>query len=157
MHHSTTPSIANGRVDMGDSRSTPEALEQFLDRLITASQRIARDVEEQAKQLDHRIKALADQGERTTNQLVKAIDSEFRSQVTSLRREIEQLAGRVAEMSPAAPPIERTVAKRTAAKRPAQKPPRKAAPAKKPPVKKQATKQAASKRVPAKKSPAKRT
>jgi DNA topoisomerase I len=133
---------------MSESNVTPEILEQLLDRLSKASERISSDIEEQAKQMDRRIKAFVDQGEKVTDRLVTSIDKELRVQIASLRGEIEQLARRVTSVtsSRAAPkpsPM-KAVEKRPVAKKPA---------AKKRGVKKAATKKAAA----AKRSPAKKT
>jgi hypothetical protein len=131
---------------MSETNVTPEILEQLLDRLGKVSERVTRDVEEQAKQMDRRIKAFVDQGEKVTDRFVTSIDKEFRTQVASLRREVEQLARRVTSItsSRAAAPMaapKPVVAKKAAAT--------KSVASKRPP-----TKKAASKRSPSKKTAA---
>jgi DNA topoisomerase I len=135
---------------MSETNVTPEILEQLLDRLGKVSERVTRDVEEQAKQMDRRIKAFVDQGEKVTDRFVTSIDKEFRTQVASLRREVEQLARRVTSItsSRAAAPMvapKPAVAKKAAAKSVASK---------RPPTKKAAAKQSAARRSPSKKTAA---
>lgn len=135
---------------MSETNVTPEILEQLLDRLGKVSERVTRDVEEQAKQMDRRIKAFVDQGEKVTDRFVTSIDKEFRTQVASLRREVEQLARRVTSITSsrvAAPMVapKPAVAKKASAKSVASK---------RPPTKKAAAKQSAARRSPSKKTAA---
>jgi len=88
---------------MTESTFTPEVLEQLFDRLSKASERISSDIEQQAKQFDRRVKSFVDQGERATQRLVETIDKELRAQITALRKEIEQLARRIAEIASQVP------------------------------------------------------
>jgi len=137
-----------------------EVLERLLGHLNDASQRIAKELDSQAKQIDHTIRAFVDQGEKVTARLIKTVETEMRSQLDSLQREVERLAGKVnAVVSGTTPPKPSPAAKAT---HPATKPAVKAArpatkPAAKPGVRAGAAKKTAARKTTARKTTAKRT
>ena len=110
---------------MTDTQPDQEAIEQLLDRMATLSRRFASDAEEQLRQLDQRARDWLDRGEAATNRLIKTIDKEVRSQMVSLRREIDDLSGRLAELRKSAVPRKAAArgatAKKTASKKAARK------------------------------------
>ena len=106
---------------MTDTQPAQEAIERLLDRMATLSQRFASDAEEQLRQLDQRARDWLDRGEAATDRLIKTIDKEVRSQMVSLRREIDDLGGRLAELRKNAVPRKAAArgatAKKTATKK----------------------------------------
>ena len=83
---------------MSKSTVSQETLERLLGNLSEASHRISKDVEKQAKQIDHKIKAFVESREKAGDKLIKTIDTEVRSQLESLRHEVEHLSHRINEM-----------------------------------------------------------
>ena len=115
---------------MSNTNATPEVIEQLLDRLSTASERLAKAAEDQSRQIERRTKELLDQAEAATERLVKALDRELRAQIATVRRDLEQALTRSSG-------AKKTAAKKAPAKKtPAKKAPAKKAPAKKAPAKK---------------------
>jgi len=115
--------------------ATPEILDRLLHSLSDTSKRLSNDVEQQAQQIEKRIKKFLDEGEKASDRWVKPIDKDFREQFASLRHEVEQLSHRINEFlgQPAAKPA----VKPSATRLPTAKPPiAKKAPAKKAPAKK---------------------
>jgi len=130
---------------MSEPTFTPEVVERLLDRISEASVRISKDIETQAALIDKRIKVLVDQGEKITRRLVETIDRDLRAQLMSLRKELEQLARRLAEL--------RTQAQKKAVSNPLVAKPA----AKKPATKKPATKKPTTKKMAARRPAAKKT
>ena len=128
---------------MNEAPTTPDMIEEWLERLSAASDRIAQAWEDQARQLDERIKQLVARGEATTDRLAKAIDEGLQAQIAGLRREIEQLRRRIGNLR------KKPAAKKPAAKKPAAKKPA----AKKPAAKKPAAKKPAAKKPAARSRP----
>ena len=129
-----------------------EVFEQLLGRLNETAQRISKDLESQTKQVDQKLKNFIDQGERATERLIRTIQTEVRSQIASLQRDVEKLAARLNEIATATTTATSKLASKAAKPMIAAK----KAPAKRAPAKKAATKTAATKRQAAPKSPATR-
>jgi hypothetical protein len=130
---------------MSRTTLTPDLIEKMAERFSTASEQFVKDVERQIHKIDKRIKSFVDQGEAVTTRLVESLDKEMRSQITSLRKEVERLSGELAAMRPAGRPAAAPKAAVKPAVKPAAKTPAKTASARKSPAKK-----AASTRPPAK-------
>jgi hypothetical protein len=128
---------------MTDTQPAQEAIERLLDRMATLSQRFASDAEEQFRQLDQRARDWLDRGEAATDRLIKTIDKEVRSQMVSLRREIDDLGGRLAELRQNAEPPKAAARRATAKKTATKKATGKGATAKKAKAKKRSTKKTA--------------
>lgn len=101
------------------SSYTPELLEQMFDRLSRLSERLAKDVEEQLRLLDRKIKSFLDRGEKATDRFVETIDKELRDQIASLKREVEHLSRRVGEFTVGAASLKKVPVKSMAKKTPA--------------------------------------
>lgn len=61
---------------MSNANATPEAIEQLLDRVSSASERLAKVAEEQSRQLDRHIKELVDRAEADGEALQQTTTSE---------------------------------------------------------------------------------
>lgn len=115
-------------VAMSKPTGNMEVVERMLGRLNEVSQRISKDVEKQAKLIDHKIKEFVDQGEKATERLVKRLETEVRSQVASLQHDVEQLANKINEMVASArkpsavAPAKPLAMKKTVAGKPVRKP-----------------------------------
>ena len=131
---------------MTEAKSPEEAVDRLLDRIGTLSERMRSDNEERLRQFDQRARDWLDRGEAATERLVQTIEKEVRGQIAALRREVDELASRVADLRKALP--RKTSAKKTAAKKTA---------AKKTAAKKTAAKKTAAKKTAAKKTTAKKT
>jgi hypothetical protein len=125
---------------MTDTQPAHEAIEQLLDRLATLSQRIANDAEEQLRLLDQRARDWLDRGEAARDRFMKTLDKEVRSQMASLRRETDDLSGRLAELRKSALPRKAAATGETAKKPASKKAARKRATGKKATAKKGSTK-----------------
>ena len=129
---------------MSNTHVTPAALEKTVDRFSKLSDRVVKDFEKQFKMIDKRVKAVIDQGETVTSRVMDRLDAEFRSQLTSLRHEVERLTHQVDGLRAGLPmKATKPATRKPAAKKPAAK---KAA-AKKPAARKPAAKKASAKRV----------
>ena len=141
---------------MTEAKSPQETADRLLDRLATLSERMHSDGEEQLRQLDQRARDWIDRGEAATERLVQTIEKEVRAQIAALRREVDDLASRVADLRKTLPrkaaAKKRPAAKKTAAKKSAAK----KTSAKKTAAKKTSAKKTATKKRPAKKTAAKR-
>ncbi len=144
---------------MTEAQSPQETVDRLLDRMATLSQRMLSDSEEHLRQLDQRARDWLDRGEAATERLVQTIEKEVRGQIAALRREVDDLAGRVADLRKALPgkaTAKKATAKRkaTAKKRPASA---KKTTAKKTTAKKTTAKKTSAKKTAAKKTSAKKT
>ena len=104
---------------MTEPKSPQETADRLLDRMATLSERMRSDSEEHLRQLDQRARDWIDRGEAATERLVQTIEKEVRGQIAALRREVDELASRVADLRKALP--RKTSAKKTAAKKTAAK------------------------------------
>jgi hypothetical protein len=130
-----------------EAQSPQETVDRPLDRLAALSERMRSDGEEQLRQLDQRARDWLDRGEAATERLLQKIEKEAGAQIAALRREVDDLARRVADLRKAALPGKAT-AKKTSTKKAAAKKTN----AKKRPAKKATAKKATAKKATAKKA-----
>ena len=137
---------------MSKPNPSSDGLDQLLERVSDASDRLAKATEDQFRQVEARIRELVDHAEQTSDRLV----TELRDQIAVLRRDVERLARRGGETAKRV--VKKTPVKKAPAKKaPAKKAPgQEKAPAKKAPAKKAPAKKAPAKKAPAKKAPAKK-
>lgn len=105
---------------MTERQPAQEAIEHLLDRMAALSERITGEAEEQVHRVDQRARDWLERGEAATDRLIEMIDKDVRAQITTLRREIDELAARVADLRKAALPRTST-AKRSSTKTRAKK------------------------------------
>ncbi|HTN78282.1 MAG TPA: hypothetical protein VMK16_01315 [Acidimicrobiales bacterium] len=126
--------------------------------MATLSERMRSDGEEQMRQFDQRARDWIDRGEAATERLVQTIEKEVRAQIAALRREVDDLASRVADLRTTLPrkvaakkrsAAKKTSAKKTAAKKTSAK--KTTSAKKRPAAKKTAAKKTAAKKTAAKK------
>jgi uncharacterized protein Yka (UPF0111/DUF47 family) len=106
---------------MAGSSTDVDGVENLLDRLSRASERLLKASEEQAGELDRQLKNFVDRGQAATERMLEALDKEVRAQVASLRREVKQLEQRITELRKTTAakiaPARKTAAKNAPAKR----------------------------------------
>ena len=102
---------------MIDRNQSADVVDQLVEQLSNASQRLAQATEDQARQLEQRTKDLVDRAEAATERVVDTIDRELRAQLGELRRDIERLVARVGEIAKRAPAKKAPAKKKSAAKK----------------------------------------
>lgn len=138
---------------MANTGKQNDGVETLLNRLSKVTDQIAKASESQAREADRQLKRFIDQGEASTQRMLKAIDTELQSQIASVRREFRDVERRLTEVRKSV--TAKVTAKRSQAAKPAAKATT-AKPANRPATKPAATNRTATKRAPAKKTTARK-